>query len=379
MAKGKALLGCVLMVSAFGCDSSNSSPLGSGTNVGGHAGGGPANGSGGTSVADMRPAGGGPSATGVGGSGPIGGSAGTGTGGAGGGAACAGDPLTRCTGTMSGAWCTETVSAGTLPSFEGLWANRPDDVWFVGGGQPAPGGTTSSAIAAHFDGCAWTVTQVPELPLFTGVWGAASNDVWFVGTTSSNAYHWNGTTMMAVPVPGATTFKSVSGTSSTDVWAVGAGIFHWNGSAWTQSSASVGDDVWAVAPNDVWVASGTTDALHFDGTGWSATTLTDFGLFSIWGDATQVYAAGEGESLFRFTGGTWTTLQVRGGSSEGFVDIGGLGADIFTVGNNKVVRLSGTTFTPVTDVPPDSYRSVWVSPTQIWLGTRSGNVAHRAR
>jgi len=125
--------------------------------------------------------------------------------------------------------------------------------------------------------------------------------------------------------------------------------------------------------------SGTTDALHFDGTTWTATPLTDFGLFSIWGDATQAYAAGEGESLFRFAGGTWTTLQPRGGSSEGFVDIGGLGADVFTVGNSSVVRLSGATFAPVTDVPPESYRSGWVSPTQVWLGTRGGVVARRTR
>jgi hypothetical protein len=163
------------------------------------------------------------------------------------------------------------------------------------------------------------------------------------------------------------------------VWAVGTGIFHWNGGAWAQSFASTGNDVWAVSPTDVWVASGTTDALHFDGTTWTATPLTDFGLFTIWGDGTQAYAGGEGEALFHFVGGTWTTLQVRGGSSQGFVDIGGLGADIFTVGNSDVVKLSGMTFTPVTDVPPNSYRAVWVSPTQVWLGSPDGFVAHRSR
>ena len=54
-----------------------------------------------------------------------------------------------------------------------------------------------------------------------------------------------------------------------------------------------------------------------------ATPLTDFGLFTIWADGTQAYAGGEGEALFHFVGGTWTTLQGRGGSSQGFVDIGG--------------------------------------------------------
>jgi hypothetical protein len=48
-------------------------------------------------------------------------------------------------------------------------------------------------------------------------------------------------------------------------------------------------------------------------------------------------------------------------------------------GNNNVVKLSGNTFTTVTDVPPASYRSVWVSPTQVWFGARNGVISHRAR
>ena len=141
-----------------------------------------------------------------------------------------------------------------------------------------------------------------------------------------------------------------------------------------------GTDLTVAAPNDVWVASGSTDALHFDGTTWSATALTDFGLFSIWGDGTQAYAGGEGEALFRFANGSWTKLQGRGGSSQGFTDIGGMGADIFTVGNLQVFRLSGNTFTPVPDVPQlVGYSMVWVSPTQIWFGAGDGEVAHRSR
>jgi len=378
MMKVKGLLVYGLLVSAFGCGSSYSSPLGDGTKGGGAAGGsGPTTGSGGTSGSShpgKPPLGGGPSAAGSG----MAGAAGAGAGGTGGGSACTGDPLARCSGTMNGPWCTEALAAGSLPFFDGLWANRPDDVWFVGGQFPPGGNTTAFGMIARFDGCSWTVTQRPDLPQLSGVWGAAPNDVWIVGANGS-AYHWNGTALATVPVPGATSFSSVSGSSSTDVWAVGSGIFHWNGSAWAQSFASVGIDVWAVAPNDVWVASGATDALHFDGTTWTATPLTDFGLFSIWGDGTQAYAAGEGEALFRFAGGTWTTLQGRGGSSQGFVDIGGLGADVFTVGNSQVVRLAGATFTPVADAPPLSFTRVWVSPTQIWLGTPDGSVAHRTR
>jgi hypothetical protein len=374
MVKGKAW-GVALLVCAVGCGGSNYvAPLG-GTNADGGVVG-PATGSGGapgpSGAAGSRgkpPLGDGPSAAGAGGAG---------AGGTGGGAACAGDPLTRCTGTMNGAWCTETLAAGSLPFFAGLWANRPDDVWFVGGQFPPGGDTTALGMYARFDGCTWTVTQRPDLPQLSGVWGAASNDVWFVGA-GSDAYHWNGSALTAVPVPGATTLGSVNGTSGSDVWAVGAGIFHWNGGAWAQSSARAGIDVWAAAPDDVWVASGGADVLHYDGTAWTGTPLTDFGLFSIWGDGMHAYAAGEGEQIFRFAAGSWATLQPRGGSSQGFVDIGGLGADIFTVGNSNVVRLSGATVSPVTDAPLAPYTRVWVSPTQVWLGTPDGFVARRAR
>jgi hypothetical protein len=379
MSKGRALRGLVLLVSAFGCGSSNPSAPDLTTGSGGGAGH-----SGAGSTFGAPPVGGSPV--------PITGAAGaagtTGAAGTGGGAACAGDPLTRCTGTMSGPWCAETVIAGNSHLFSALWANRPDDVWFVGGQFPPGDITTLFGMFARFDGCAWTVTPRPDLPRLTGVWGAAPNDVWMVGT-GGNAYHWNGSALTAVRVPGATIFNSVSGTSGNDVWAVGTGIFHWNGSAWAQSFAMAGSDIvsdnadiWAVAPNDVWVASGARTALHFNGTTWTGTPLTDFGLFSIWGDGRQAYAAGEGEAIFYFSGGTWTTLQPRGGSSLGFTDIGGQGTDIFTVGNAKVVMLSGATFAPVTGVPSDpsgTFTNVWVSPTQVWLGTPNGFVARRAR
>ena len=268
---------------------------------------------------------------------------------------------------------------GGLNSFRGLWANRPDDVWFVGGDLSTGIQAGPPGLFARFDGCTWTVTPRPDLPQLLSVWGASPNDVWMVGSSAS-AYHWDGSALTAFPVPGATILTSVNGTSGSDVWAVGVGgLFHWNGSAWARSSSASGNDVWAVAPNDVWVASGSTDALHFDGTTWSSTALTDFGLFAIWADGTQAYAGGEGEALFHFAGGGWTTLQGRGGSSEGFTDIGGLGADIFTVANFQVFRLSGNTFTPVPDAPTHGFRMVWVSPTQIWLGAGDGVVAHRTR
>ena len=157
MLKGKAVLGLVsLVLSALGCGSSNSSALDRGNSGGGHAGTStPTTGSGAGGTVDSPPPSPIPSgAAGAAGATGAAGAAGAGVGGAGGGVACAGDPLTRCTGTMSGPWCTETFAAGGLTFFAGLWANRP---------------TTSGSLVASFrptaprrdSGCSRISTAAP--------------------------------------------------------------------------------------------------------------------------------------------------------------------------------------------------------------------------
>jgi hypothetical protein len=45
-----------------------------------------------------------------------------------------------------------------------------------------------------------------------------------------------------------------------------------------------------------------------------------------------------------------------------------------------VVRLAGTAFTPIPDNPaPMFFKTIWVSPTQVWLGAGDGSVARRVR
>jgi hypothetical protein len=63
------------------------------------------------------------------------------------------------------------------------------------------------------------------------------------------------------------------GSSANDVWAVGlAGtILHFDGKAWTRSTAPVTDDLWSVwgsSANDVWAVGGHGALLRFDGKAW---------------------------------------------------------------------------------------------------------------
>ncbi|NUP95095.1 MAG: hypothetical protein HUU28_02920 [Planctomycetaceae bacterium] len=151
-----------------------------------------------------------------------------------------------------------------------LDAFSANDVWTAGsklvvdsGGWPG-----GQVCVDHFDGTAWTVmsTPMPATPGYTGsevldIKALASNDVWFVG-------EWVG------PYPGAAGYQA-------------ALAMHWDGSAFTLVPApevSTGGNgleaIDGVAPNDLWAVGGSADGnmgpysyiLHWDGSAWSHVT-----------------------------------------------------------------------------------------------------------
>ena len=282
--------------------------------------------------------------TGAGGAGqPTGGAGGTSgipTGGAPG-SACAATALTNCNGTMVGTWCVDTFfpNDATEPSFTNIWSDGPTDAWAVGAGfNPATGRNDGNGVAIHWDGCTWAPSSLAPAAGLLDIWGASANDVWTVGGAGT-ALHWNGSAWSPTITGTTIDLTSVSGTASNDVWALGFGIsLHWNGSSWStvpgfpSNPAFQGfdGDVWAVAPNDVWAALGLPDGLaHFDGTGWTqiaTAAYPGFGFFGIWANGTTGWAVGEGRQIMQLSGGTWTLVQAPSGSSEGFLNVMGLGA-----------------------------------------------------
>jgi hypothetical protein len=338
--------------------------------------------------------------TGAGGSGPTtgtGGSVGTPTGGAPG-SACAATALTNCTGTMVGAWCVDTFFAGNsmAPGLNNVWSDGPTDVWAVGAAfNPATGLIDGNGVALHWDGCAWTQASLPTTAGLLNVWGTSANDVWMVGAAGT-ALHWNGSAWSPTSTGTGVDLSAISGTAGNDVWALGLGVsVHWNGSAWSTvagfPSNSTGDlfdgDIWAVAPNDVWVALGLPDGLaHFDGAGWTqiATTFPSFGFFGIWANGSTGWAVGEGRQIMQLSGGTWTLVQPPSGSAQGFLNVMGSGADVWIAGQATDESASGGAFQPVTDVPTGTYQGLWLTSSQIWLAgddfALSGTaILHRAR
>ncbi len=323
--------------------------------------------------------------------GAAGGQAGPASGAAGGarskGPACKHDPATFCAGTKSGRWCVEQPFDDQRLSLS-VWSDGPEDAWVVGSDiGPDP---RSEFLVARWDGCQWKRFANPDPGPFNpeAVWGSGPDDVWIAGR-GDHALHFDGSNLQSVPLGDEfTMISAVSGSSRDDVWAAGTQLFHWNGAAWTPvvpgaNSFSTFADVWAVAANDVWTID-LRDALHFDGTRWTSTRLTDaqgvLALQTIWAARDDAFAATEDDDVFwRLKNGVWT--QHRGSRNSGFRCLGGLNGDIHACssGPDGLLAFDGTAFVPVGDAPAIFYLDVWVSESEVWAAGVAGTVIHRSR
>jgi hypothetical protein len=196
----------------------------------------------------------------------------------------------------------------------GVDAASAKNAWAVGS-RGDPTGVFKTVIE-RWDGDAWRLVPSPNaglgLPpngILGGVVALSRRHVWAVGSYLTDPgipqpliEHWDGSRWRVVPGPGGlgdSALRALAGTGPSDLWAVGhktvsvgnqllierALILHWDGSRWSEMSATgLGIDpvhpyalvgVAAVSPNDAWavgsVSSETatrTLILHWDGTVW---------------------------------------------------------------------------------------------------------------
>ena len=214
---------------------------------------------------------------------------------------------------MAASWSVVSTpnTAAPMNSFAGAKAFGASDAWAVGWSQ-ADWGTPPTALAARWNGTAWSMASTPTLSgssALHGVDGSAAADVWAVGGVGTNPLteRWNGSSwsVVASPIPaGATgaTLRGVKSLAANNVWAVGeyqtttnpgrrTFILRWNGTAWSHTPSPNPDGVQnllvavdGVAANDVWALGnmghdgygGDTVAglmLRWNGSAWSQVAL----------------------------------------------------------------------------------------------------------
>jgi hypothetical protein len=223
------------------------------------------------------------------------------------------------------------------------------DVWAVGDAYVPEEGGDQRAIAMHWDGTAWTLTDLPPVGTgssLTDVAAVAPGDVWAVGFDGNRSLiiHWDGNAWSEVPGPateGQSQLDGIAAVAANDVWVVGASseapmAIHWNGEAWHRVPTPNPDpqplvdspvgflravvaldsqDVWAVGETANLAPAGPSDTLvmHWDGGAWTTVPSPDPPLqdpphsfvFDVAGAAGDLWAVG-----------SWATEPGYGGAAD---------------------------------------------------------------
>ena len=309
----------------------------------------------------------------------------------------------RCT---PGAWCLVDLSPEPV-SFNGVWGSSASDVWIAG----------SPDTVLHWDGAALTSSKTNTRQSLFGIWGSGPNDVW---TYSSGDAIWHtdgfrdgGVEWSRSDAGGGEpaftgAIASVWGRSAHDVWAVGPFSFMvgeptvWHadgwgaaGPSWTASSTSASDPpspemvsfnaIWGNAQNELWIVGMGGKTRHGKGVmtdvgpgSWQAiNSNTSQNLYAVWGFESDVWAAGAGGTLRRFsrTGdGTYSVTDVALPTTATIHAIFGSGAnDIWLAGTGgTLVHWDGNAWSLVDILSTDAGAA-----GEKWSGTcsRSGDPA----
>jgi hypothetical protein len=223
-----------------------------------------------------------------------------------------------------------------------IGASSPTNVWvFTQGG---------AAYADHWNGAKWTASVVPGAFTISATYVASTRDVWAFGSgpeINGYAAEYNGSTWVSHPPPVDVLHSNqVSAVNANDIWAAGApgpGLqgsaietAHWTGTKWqvvtlaslhlakNTSLDPFGVGIYAVASNDVWIASdllGTNGSVlaRWNGKTWTRVTLphginatgmlTSDGHGGLWMVAT-LNTGGPKVAMEHYSNGKWSQQTV---------------------------------------------------------------------
>lgn len=256
-----------------------------------------------------------------------------------------------------------------------------DDVWAVGPNYQGP-----SAVAAHWDGSAWSSSETGSAHPLWGVWSSKKDDVWAVGDFGT-VVHWNGMMWSSSATAVQASLNSVwgSGVDDTDIWAAGANgtILHFDGNMWLPSSAGVPSKtlyrLWGSSSSDVWAVGDAGTILHYDGSMWTPKPSgTDSILWDVWGSSsTDVYAVGNTAigyaTILHWDGAAWRPVSTP--ATPYPAAVWGSGPDDVWVVGESIVHYNGKIWSAVPSPTTDYLYAVWGSgPSDAWIVGARGTI-----
>ena len=221
-----------------------------------------------------------------------------------------------------------------LPNHENIVSvhrTSATDVWLLG----------SNGSLLHYNGSAFTtVSHLLSGQSTTSVWAASASDYWIAGATQLEHHTVNGSSTVALGG-----VLDIFGFSSTNVYAVTTtGVYHYNGTAWSLSTQTVGAGfkaIWGASASDFWVL-GTVKTLHNVNGNWSLAAGA-IGQSLSGSASNDVWIANGTSTLRHWNGSAWTTFAGVAPGSLGVLSTTGRALAFGRAGSLAAVDTHGNT------------------------------------
>ncbi|MDY0001802.1 MAG: hypothetical protein RBU30_10940 [Polyangia bacterium] len=204
----------------------------------------------------------------------------------------------------------------------------------------------------------WKRLSIPAGLRFNAIWFDPNGTAWLAGYDLNGGVigRIDGTQCSQLILPqGTGRLWGIWGSSASNVYAVGEGgaVLHFDGSVWSaQSLSGYLYCVWGSGPNDVYVVGQDTSSTNvgylwrFNGTSWTSGVgfPISFALRAVWGSGpNDVYAVGQQGNLLHFNGATWTPQS--GFAGHLMAVWGTSAADVFVAGAQGIIHFDGSQWT----------------------------------
>ncbi len=288
------------------------------------------------------------------------------------------------TGTYGAVWLgaggNVFVAGTSIVRFDGsAWAVTPTPIavtpralWGAGDGDVFAVGDTGTVL--HWDGVSWTQMQTSLASTLRAISGSGPSEVFAVGDAGTIS-RYTGAAWAVLGAPGATSLRDVWAAAPNEAIAVGTeGIFHLRDQTWTHETATpaIPSGVAAVCgrgPGDALVAGNNISA-HWDGAAWTSTTAPIGAVADAWATPGGYYAVADQVSTY--DGSSWT-LGTTAVPSMRSVWVAPSGR-VWVAGDAGIAHLDGAVLT--SDVTGTAFAAVWGAAENDLFAAGTGAVQH---
>jgi hypothetical protein len=230
----------------------------------------------------------------------------------------------------------------------------------------------------------------PQYSTLTGIWAFSDKDVWAVG---SRVLHFDGSAWKEVDGPGASNpgvglgLTAVWGLAPDDLWVTsGTQIYRYRGAStgWVEVMHNIPNPpdfnaLFVLAEDDYAVGGGdvNSEVIRVKGTTITRSFTSASATTGIWGaSGDDIWAAADFGGLYHWDGAMWSQATLTGNGTYPHAVWGASANDVWAVGDQQTLQhWDGSTWTET--ATEESYGCVWGAATgDVWAAGDGGIVSH---